>query len=180
MAKCIRCGGSFLTRSKHQLKDGLICGKCLKELGFDKEDIRLSQIYSYDEIKDGLEVYYKKQQIKDEAIGSVSVSIQNHGQERDLICTEEERSVYDYMARFLKDINADVSPLQLVRVSDDYVTAKYGEWDLARIKYTNRAKWVKFPTVEAAKEKHGIEKPDDVLRFHQLIIESINHIEKYS
>jgi len=114
MAKCIRCGGSFLTRSKHQLKDGLICGKCLKELGFDK------------------------------------------------------------------DINADVSPLQLVRVSDDYVTAKYGEWDLARIKYTNRAKWVKFPTVEAAKEKHGIEKPDDVLRFHQLIIESINHIEKYS
>lgn len=43
--------------------------------------------------------------------------------------------------------------LLLVRKSDSYVMAAVGEWDLARFKCTERAKWIMFPTV-LSKQKH--------------------------
>lgn len=106
--------------------------------------------------------------------------IMEYGQERDLICTEEEREIFETVRNFLIESDIDVSPLQFVRVSDNYVTAKYGDWDLVRCKYTNRAKWILFPTLEAQKEKHPIESPGDVLDFSELIIKSVEHIKKYS
>lgn len=180
MAKCIHCGSSFALHRKIKLKDADICLKCFRNLGFDKGYDLIADLYEYDQIKEGVDVYYAKERIKDEAIASVSVTLQTYGHERDLICTEEERAVYNNIKRILTSVNVDVSPLQLVRVSDNYVTAKYGEWDLARIKYTNRAKWILFPVIEMQKDKHAIEDPDDVLRFQQIIIDSVSHIVKYS
>lgn len=70
--------------------------------------------------------------------------------------------------------------LRLVRKSDSYVTAAVGEWDLARFKYTARAKWIMFPTVEAKSQKHYIEDPEEVYNFADLLADSIAHIAKYS
>ena len=70
--------------------------------------------------------------------------------------------------------------LRLVRKSDSYVTAAVGEWDLARFKYTDRAKWIMFPTVEAKAQKHYIEDPEEVYDFADLLADSIAHIVKYS
>lgn len=98
----------------------------------------------------------------------------NYGQERERIATESEVEIFELLQQM-----AGVE-LRLVRVSDNYVTAKYGEWDLARIKYTNKAKWVFFPIFETQKERHVIKAPEDVAEFAELVAKSIEHIKKYS
>ncbi len=100
--------------------------------------------------------------------------IQNYGQQRDLICTEEEREIFEK----IKEMSG--AGLDLVRRSDNYVTASLGEWDLARIKYTNRAKWIQFPIFDRGSAKHIIEDVNDVSAFTDLITESVEHIRKYS
>lgn len=183
MSKCIRCGGSFLTRRRIKLADSEICGKCFGELGFDKSDMLISSLYKYDEIKNGREAYYNNridELAAADDIPAVSISFQGYGQERELNQTDEEQEIYNEVRSYISYTQFDLSPLRLVRVSDNYVTIKYGDWDLVRCKFTNRAKWVLFPTVESQKEKHPIEDPGDVLDFGELIINSLERIEKYS
>lgn len=182
MSKCIRCGSSFLTRRKVQLKDAEICGKCFKELGFDKSDLLTASIYPYGAIKDGKTAYYankRKKALRDEALASATVTVTGAGRERDLVCTEEERMIFEELELICADLELP-EPLRLVRVSDAYVSAKIGDWDLARIKYTPRAKWIVLPVLEAGAVKHPIEAPEDVNSFSDRIIESVEHIKKYS
>ena len=183
MAKCIRCGGGFFTCRKIKLSDSYICGRCIKELGFDKDFYLTSSLHSYDEIKDGYAAYSAnqlKEYIKDDVISSISVTVTGAGRERDLVCTEEERQIYEMISKAADVFGADLEALRLVRVSDDYVTAKLGDWDLARIKYTNRAKWVIYPTAESGSVKHYIEDPEDLREHLDLIRDSIEIISKYS
>ena len=182
MAKCIRCGGSFLTRFKVKLKDAYICRQCTLELGFDKDFYLRSSLYSWDDIKDGKDAYLLKQEkkkIKQEAILNAvnSVRMAHYGEERDLICTEQEREIFDIIKDMFRGLGYDDSLLSLVRVSDSYVTAKVEPWDIARIKYTNRAKWVFFPTSE--KGKVNITSPDDVETLKDQLTRTVEIIEKY-
>lgn len=176
MSKCIRCGGSFLTRRKVKLKDADICGKCYKELGFD--NFLTSDLYSYDDIKDGRDAYRikkAKEEIKQAAISSISV-IMNDGR-KDLVCTEEERQIFNIIRSIFEANGLDPDQLELIRMSDNYVSVKLDPWDVARIKYTNRAKWILFPSAET--EKHQIESPEDVKNFTEAITKTINLIDKY-
>ena len=60
MAKCIKCGGSFLTRGRIRLADADICFKCFDSLGFDhKAGIYDGKSYKWDEIKDGSAAYWR-------------------------------------------------------------------------------------------------------------------------
>lgn len=60
MAKCIKCGGSFLTRGRIKLADADICFKCFDSLGFDhKTGIYDGKSYKWDEIKDGRDAYQR-------------------------------------------------------------------------------------------------------------------------
>ena len=182
MSKCIRCGSSFLTRRKVQLKDAEICGKCFKELGFGKSDLLIAAIYPYEAIKDGKTAYYankRKKALRDEAVASATITITGAGRERDLVCTEEERMVFEELELICADLELP-EPLRLVRVSDNYVSAKIGDWDLARFKYTNRAKWIVLPIVESGAQKHPIESPGDVASFADQLKASVEHIKKYS
>ena len=163
MAKCVRCGGSFLLRGKVNLADADICGKCFKELGFDKDDLLTASIYKYDSIKDGRDAYYMnciKKSIVDEALASASVKIVGGNNNHELVCTEEEREIYNIICSLAND-----DRIQLFRKSDNYVSAVitssqgYGEMDIARFKFTTRAKWIRFgPDFE----KVPLTDPDDV------------------
>ena len=182
MSKCVRCGSSFLTRRRIKLKDAEICGECFNELGFDKSYYKLTSLYSYDDIKDGLLSYVEKQEKKrlaDAVLDSISVTI-NGAQERDLICTEEERKVHDEICQFFDDNEIDREQLRLVRVSDNYLTIKFGEWDLVRYKYGPRSKWISFPSIESRTDRHEISAPEDAINLAGLLLDSIAHIEKYS
>ena len=178
MAKCIRCGGSFLTRFKIKLKDAYICGKCAEELGLEKDFYKRSSLYSYEELKDGWDAYLDNRQKKKEADKiKAMVSVAHYGEERDLICTEEERLIFEHIKVMFEELGLSSSQLKLVRVSDGYVTAKVEPWDIARIKYTNRAKWVFFPTSE--KEKVNITSPDDVETLKDQLTRTVEIIDKY-
>lgn len=92
----------------------------------------------------------------------------NYGQERQINATPEELQIADWVLNEFPD-----EKLRLVRKSDSYVTVKRGEWDIVRLKYTERAKWLMFPILEAKQKKHYIDDPDEVEDFEASIKESI-------
>lgn len=102
----------------------------------------------------------------------------HYGEERDLICTEQEREIFDIIKDMFRGLGYDDSLLQLVRVSDSYVTAKIEPWDVARIKFTPRAKWILFPTAD--NDKRTVGSPEDVRAFIEPVQKTIDIINKYS
>lgn len=102
------------------------------------------------------------------------VEFGNYGQERDLICTEEERVMFDWVSEHFPD-----DDLRLVRVSDNYVSVKRGDWDIVRLKFTNRAKWLMFPSIESGTNKFPIDEPREIEDFFASVLESIETAKKY-
>lgn len=105
----------------------------------------------------------------------MSVTFTNYGQERERIATETELEIFEILTSL-----SGREDLQLVRKSDYYVSAVVGDWDLARFKYTPRAKWIMFPVVQPGSAKNKISSPEDVRSFADLLAESLAHIDKYS
>ena len=103
----------------------------------------------------------------------MDIRFANYGQERDVNATDEELKIFEVLKE------ATGRDLRLVRRSDSYVTAVIGEWDFARFKYTQRAKWVSFPAAEAGPPKHKITAPEEATSFADLIAESLAVIDKY-
>lgn len=99
----------------------------------------------------------------------------HYGEERDVNPTDEEAEIFDLIRS-----TTGRDDIELVRKSDSYVSAVIGELDLARFKYTTRAKWILLPVLEVGAPKHRIEEPEDVLSFADLLAESIAHIDEYS
>lgn len=99
----------------------------------------------------------------------------HYGEERERIATEDELEIF----KILQDLTGSPD-LRLVRKSDNYVSAVVGDWDLARFKYTTRAKWISFPIVERGSAKNRIERPEDVRAFSEKIEASYAHIIKYT
>ena len=98
----------------------------------------------------------------------------HYGEARDVEASNPEARIFDILQSMTDE------ELQLVRKSDSYVTAMLGDWDLARFKFTERAKWINFPIVQKGSDKNRIEDPEDVRGFEQQIADSIEHILKYS
>ena len=103
----------------------------------------------------------------------MDIKFANYGQEREINATNEELKIFEALKE------ATGRDLRLTRKSDSYVTAALGEWDLARFKFTQRAKWVSFPVVEVGPPKHKITLPEDAVGFADLIAESLAVIDKY-
>lgn len=116
-----------------------------------------------------------KEKIGDEIF---RVSFGNYGQERDLVCTEEERIIFRIISRICEENNLDVTPLRLTRTSDNYVSAVMGAdgLDVARIKYTNRAKWIK---IGPDFKKADISRPEDVLKLSEDVVKAYRFNEPY-
>lgn len=98
----------------------------------------------------------------------------NYGQIRDRLATEGELEMFDVIASMVDD-----PALSLVRKCDDYVSAVIGDWDLARLKYTPRAKWIVLPLTEHGTKKLRIQSPGEIAQFEHLIAESVETIKKF-
>lgn len=103
------------------------------------------------------------------------VKVANYGQDREVNATPEEATIFNIIQGIVSD-----AALRLTRKSDDYVTAVSGEWDLARFKFTPRAKWIVLPVIERGAVKHRIETVDDVYSYAEYLQKSMEHIRKYS
>ena len=76
MAKCVRCGKSFLGRLKIKLKDAEICGKCYDELGFDpKTGINIGSLYKWDDIKDGYDAMRDRENAKKQVQEAANIGL---------------------------------------------------------------------------------------------------------
>lgn len=80
-------------------------------------------------------------------VKSMEVKISNYGQLRDVNATDGEKEIFNVIMEILADEGIDTSKFGLVRKSDNYVTVALlledpGQLDLARIKFTPRAKWI--------------------------------------
>ena len=103
-----------------------------------------------------------------------ALKFSHYGEERDLVCTEEEREIFDRIVSEFPD-----EDLKLVRVSDNYVTVKRGDWDIARIKFTNRAKWLTFPLTEFGTTKFYIDATYEVEDYLAAVSDSLEVATKY-
>lgn len=104
----------------------------------------------------------------------MTIKIANYGQDRERIATESELEIFDRIKSLVT-----CPDLELVRRSDNYVTAVLGDWDVARFKYSPRAKWLMLPIVER-NIKHKIGAPEDVDEYQELLLQTLEHIKKYS
>ena len=105
----------------------------------------------------------------------MGITFSNYGQERERIATETELEIFEIIRSL-----SGADDVDLVRKCDDYVSVVIGEWDLARIKYTPRAKWVVLPLSEYRTKKLRIESPGDVAVFSDLIQKSVETIRKFT
>lgn len=112
----------------------------------------------------------------------MDIKFANYGQERDINCTEEEREIFDTMRSLLDDVNLESDLLKLVNKSDKYVSAvmessgDYGLLDVARIKFTSRAKWIALaPNFEKIK----ITDTEDITKYAEELAEAYRFNEPY-
>ena len=151
MAKCIRCGKSTVVRGHVKLADSAICTPCFKSLGFKLTDTAGAIIFKYDDIKNGKDSYYSNEIDKaaeryDQEQDAVrGFQFAHYGELRELDATEGEMEIYETVCEILDDEGLDAEALELVRKSDSYLTIVLGPTDVARIKCTDRVKWILFP-----------------------------------
>lgn len=155
--KCNRCGkGIGVARRGQVLADGYICYKCLDEIGFDKKRTITPWPLTYREV-------IGEPSVSVSEFAKSFIKIAHYGEERDLDCTDEEAEIFHIIKSRLDDMNYDTDCLRLTRKSDSYVSAvmdsssDYGPMDLARFKFTDRAKWIKICPDFNKIELHNVE-----------------------
>ena len=79
----------------------------------------------------------------------------DYGRLKELDCTDEEMIIYDILCSV-----TGADDLECVRRTDKYVSAAIGETDVARFKFTARARWILFPYQSNSKIK--LASPADV------------------
>lgn len=195
MEKCARCSSLFVFRKKIQLSDAIICKQCFRELGFDESHDHFSEAYSYDEIKDGREAMIERREVKRppsladlseeekelliQGLMQYAPSVEHGGKEKGLDCEPEESEMFAILRSMYEDLGKNPEDIKLVRYSDNYVTAKLGESDLARIHWGPRAKWIVFPSTERHTNRHNVKAPEDVRNFEDLLKDSVENIEEW-
>lgn len=143
MAKCIKCGRSLLL-GRIKLADADICKDCIRALGFEgRIDSTVGSLYKWDEIKDGIQEYWNRQNAKKAA--SMGLTLKHYKQLNAAGSTELEDKIFSSMCAIWKDERCDVSRLDiapgdngsLLVLMDDVVVVEYkGEPDV---------KWILLP-----------------------------------
>lgn len=184
--KCECCGKSLGFMTKYvTLSDGAICKKCFEGLGFNIADADQYADATCDEIRSGYGHYTKHIANKTpmdvlEELGLPTFGIAHHGEERAVEAEQEEAQMFSIIQVMFEDEGYAPGQLSLVRKSKDYVSAVVGDWDVARFKYTDRAKWIIFPYAEAKAVKHYIEAPDDVRTMTDLFALQVKALSKHT
>lgn len=93
-------------------------------------------------------------------------TIAHYGEPRGFVPTEEEQMMFDIIGNL-----TNAKKLNFVKKSSNYLSAVIGPMDVARFKFTKRAKWIQLPYVWD--EKVYIEKPEDIYRFKEDLLKSV-------
>ena len=88
----------------------------------------------------------------------MGVSIAHYGEPRGFVPTDEEQRIYDIIGELTQ-----AERMNFVKRSKNYVSAVIGPTDVARFKFTKKAKWILLPYIW--EDKAYIEDPDDIRIF---------------
>lgn len=100
----------------------------------------------------------------------------HYGEEREIDATDEEIAIAEMFIAMLPSSEG----CRIVRKSDAYITLEFGVSDLARIKYTEKARWVNLPIVDLGKVKRRFDDISEVEQFKDDIIRSYEWIKQYT
>lgn len=186
--KCTACGATLgLFKKPITLADGAICRKCFERLGFNSDDASKYSNAKCSEIMSGYGHYTKMHNKKhnDELIDVLDkhelpvFSFAHYGEERAVDATDEEAQVFAVLCDMFGSHGYDSSQLRLVRKSSNYVAASIGDFDLARFKYTEKAKWIIFPYAETKAVKHYISVPGEIMDMDDLFSLQVEALGKH-
>ena len=93
------------------------------------------------------------------------IKITHYGEPRGFEPTEGEQIMFDIIGEITHE-----EQLNFVKRSANYVSAVIGPTDVARFKFTKKAKWILLPYVWD--EKVYIEGPEEILGFKEDILKS--------
>lgn len=171
--KCIRCKKLMFDSVK--LADGKLCMKCFRDLGFDKVMRSAFETVPFEQIKNGAEAYFEycrnrdkrfEEDVEDDEQDEPSFGFADYGSDRELNATAEEVKIHHIICQLTK-----AEDLDFVRRSNNYVSVAIGQTDVARFKFTERAKWIQLPYVLGDKVK--ITEPGDIRELKDDLIKAV-------
>lgn len=176
--KCSRCN-STIWLGPIKLKDGALCPKCAKELGFDRDyaTYLLLKDVPYSMVKDGRQAYYAAKKKAEEEANNKAKSVwlgltrTEYSEVRSLNPTDGEVQILDNIRTILDD-----NSIQLERKANNSLAAALDGKELAVFRFSGKTTWIYFPQLEKFKDRHFIGDPDDVRNFTDQLEESLTHL----
>lgn len=147
MAKCVRCGKSFLGRGKIKLADEEICFKCYDELGFDhKLGINIGSQYKWNDIKDGYDAMrareYAAKQAREAA--SIGLNLKLLRQLHSAGATDPEIRLTSAICSVLSDEGRDIDVLDVALGDAGSLLMMIDGTVLIEYKSDEGVKWIRF------------------------------------
>lgn len=154
MAKCIKCGGSFLTRGRIKLADADICFKCFDSLGFDhKTGIYTGKTYSWNDIKDGADALLARRHAAQNAreASKLGVSEEQYKQLYNADATDREIEIFTLICNLLRDEDRDPDPIDVALGDNGSLLLMIDGVVFIRYKYDSGVKWISFENESSEK-----------------------------
>ena len=173
--KCSRCN-STIWLGPIKLKDGALCPKCAKELGFDRDfatSLLLKDV-PYSMVKDGRQAYWKAQDKAREENENKAKTIilglerTDYSEVRKFKATDEEIQIFDNIRIVLDDDN-----IQLERKANNSLAAVCYGHELAVFRFSGKTTWIYFPEIEKFKDRHYLYGPEDVEKYKSELLKPL-------
>ena len=147
MAKCIKCGGSFLTRGRIKLADADICFKCFDELGFDhKTGVYTGKTYKWDDIKDGFKAMQARKYaaMKAQEADELGISVKQFKQLDNANATDMEIKIFSKICAVLLDDDRDPDLIDVSLGDNGSLLLMVDGVVFIRYKADSGVKWIIF------------------------------------
>ena len=147
MSKCVRCGGSFLTRGRIKLSDADICFKCYDALGFDhKTGIYIGKSYSWDQIKDGYNAMRAReyQEQAEKEARSIGLPLKLYRQINRADATTMEVKILSAICAVLLDESRDIDVMDVALGDNGCLMLMIDGVVFIEYKAADSVKWIRF------------------------------------
>lgn len=148
MAKCVKCGGSFLTRGRIKLADADICFKCFDSLGFNhKTGIYAGSTYKWDDIKDGFDAMMAREHAKKTAMEAFGLGLtpKIYKQLNKAEATDPEIRLMSAICALLSDEDRDIDALNVALGNNGSLLVMIDGVVIIEYKSDSGVKWIRLP-----------------------------------
>lgn len=143
MAKCKRCGKAPLL-GLVKIADAHVCKRCLEELGFaDRIDSYTASLYRWDDVKDGIQAYWNRQNAKTAA--SMGLTLKHYKQLNAACSTDLEDKLFAAMCAIWEDEDCDIDCLDIEATKKGSLLVLRDGVVILEYKGEPQVRWILFP-----------------------------------